>query len=883
VSGQPTIYSRKYLDFDLEIRTGDGRDYPLAVLDSPAGQAQGVLRVPFQSLELENQLLKLQNVLLLAIGRVRKPSAEELDIQNFGQSLFKALIGEDVRSRYDVSLARAREQGKGLRLRLRIEPPELAGLPWELMYDPDQAEYVCLCADTPLVRYLSVPRPPLALKISPPLRVLCMIAEPRDLPPLNVARERSWIEKALRPLEQRGAVSLTWLGGQTWRDLQRAMYGGPWHAFHFIGHGDYDRKTEEGQIALADEDGDAWFLSATDLSRLLADHHSLRLVILNACEGARGGAQDLFSSTAAVLVRRGMPAVLAMQYAITDRAAYEFARVFYEALADGLPVDAAVTEARKAVSLAVKPSLEWVTPVLFLRAPDGALFEVSAPPGAPAAARGAPQPVKTEPEPPGPAPEAIRTAPLELELLAPPGPANANQPVTWSVTVRNPGSQGVGSLMLLRGREILADDFELGPRSAQRFEFSATYPAAGEQRETLRLRGPETDLQQSAAIQVIQPPSLQLSLHPSAPEVQPGQPVEWRVELANDGGADLSQVTVSSGRQVLAEYPGLPVGARERTSFQKSYTQQGAVEEEVSAAAFSGARQRLRRQARASVRVGYPPRLSFPLLERLEFVFVPGGEFRMGSDKTQDPDASDDEQPQHPVILSPFFIGKYPVTNAQFRAFVEAGGYDLNRSSRFWSAAGQDWRKNTQRDQPAYWKDAKWNQPDHPVVGVSWFEAEAFCNWLQEALQAAGQLPAGQRLRLPGEAEWEKAARGTDCRIYPWGNKWDAGRCNTDEGKAGKTTPVGAYPGGASPYGALDMAGNVWEWCLDWYDESIYATRSNAITPPLDPLNLKPGAARVVRGGSWNDNRWDARCASRGRLVPVDFYLNVGFRVLSPG
>jgi hypothetical protein len=145
-----------------------------------------------------------------------------------------------------------------------------------------------------------------------------------------------------------------------------------------MGHGGFDTNADEGFLALADEEGDAQLIGATRLARLLADHPPLRLALLNACEGARGSQRDLFASTAATLVRRGLPAVLAMQYEITDEAAVDFAHAFYEALADGQPVDAAVTEARKAVSIAVNNSFEWGVPVLYMHAPDGMLFNVQA-------------------------------------------------------------------------------------------------------------------------------------------------------------------------------------------------------------------------------------------------------------------------------------------------------------------------------------------------------------------------------------------------------------------------------------------------------------------------------------------------------------------------
>lgn len=185
------------------------------------------------------------------------------------------------------------------------------------------------------------------------------------------------MQAALAGLIEQGLVELTWLSGQTYRDLQRAMrQPQPWHIFHFIGHSDFDARNDEGVVALANEAGKTHLVQASDFRLLLADQHALRLVILNSCKGGLGSQLDLFSSVATTLVRRGLPAVLAMQADISDEAA-EFTRAFYEALADGLPVDGAVAEARKAIRLGIAHTLEWGTPVLYLRAPDGVLFQVS--------------------------------------------------------------------------------------------------------------------------------------------------------------------------------------------------------------------------------------------------------------------------------------------------------------------------------------------------------------------------------------------------------------------------------------------------------------------------------------------------------------------------
>ena len=367
----------EYIDFDLEIGLGSRRKYPV-VVRSAAGEACETMHFPFDELTLKTQLLALQNALLRSGGKRRLTlSPEEQTIRNFGRALFDALFTGEVRRRYVVSQLAATHQDKGLRLRLHIQSPELATLPWEFMYDPGQARYICLSNHTPLVRYLELPQPPQPLPVTPPLRILGMAIGPKDLTDLDIDLEKLRVERAIKDLQSNGLVELSWLQGQTWQDLQRAMRRGPWHIFHFIGHGGFDPRADEGLIALVDDVGRVSYLSATRLGLLLSDHRSLRLVVLNSCEGASGSEHDIFSSTASILVQQGISAVLAMQYEITDRAAIVLSHTFYEALADSWPVDAAVGEARKAISLEIMNTVEWGTPVLYMRSPNGMIFNVA--------------------------------------------------------------------------------------------------------------------------------------------------------------------------------------------------------------------------------------------------------------------------------------------------------------------------------------------------------------------------------------------------------------------------------------------------------------------------------------------------------------------------
>ncbi len=336
---------------------------------------------------------------------------------------------------------------------------------------------------------------------------------------------------------------------------------------------------------------------------------------------------------------------------------------------------------------------------------------------------------------------------------------------------------------------------------------------------------------------------------------------------------------------------------------------------------------------------------------RPTLVDVPGGTYTIGS-ADDDPDAFDSEKPQHTVDLPAFAIGRWPVTNAEFACFMEAGGYkddqwwktelakrwlrgedvaggQLNYYLNLWrfTQTNADWKAQLEgignfspdqiqtveaiakmseedlrralskglsaksRERPEYWHDADRNNTSQPVVGLTWFEANAYCEWLSAI--------AGRAHRLPSEVEWEAAARGPSAslrvhssttaekntprsaqgavRVYPWGNDWDVTKANTIEGRVLKPSPVGAYAaaGGVGSFGIEDQTGNVWDWTSSLYQPYPYDSKDGR-----EEANAE--GERVVRGGSWdNDGRY-ARCASRYRLAPAFFTDYIGFRVLSP-
>jgi formylglycine-generating enzyme required for sulfatase activity len=242
-----------------------------------------------------------------------------------------------------------------------------------------------------------------------------------------------------------------------------------------------------------------------------------------------------------------------------------------------------------------------------------------------------------------------------------------------------------------------------------------------------------------------------------------------------------------------------------------------------------------------------------------EMAAIPAGEFLMGEGSEQ-----------HSLALSAYRIGRYPVTNLEYRRFIDAGGYH-NKS--WWTAAG--WLEiGEKKSEPRFWRDGRFNKPNQPVIGLSWYECVAYCRWLT--------AETGRLWRLPTEAEWEKGARGTDGRLFPWGDEFDPYRLN---GRGPRnfqvctSTPVGIYPTGVSPFGLFDCVGNVWEWCATrWKKPYPYdAAQDEWHSDYLEGQNL-----RVLRGGSWYDTAEVTRTTHRFKFQPYGWNDRGGLRLVSP-
>ena len=359
-------------DIELEIGAGSAAGgYSVRVIHAAAGgEPAATLELDVEGILGRRELLEA-TLLASAVARRSVPAAEQ-PVRDVGQQLFQALFTGPVYGMYRASLGVTQQQGKRLRVVLRLTAPELAALPWEALFDPETQGY--LCRQEPLVRHVHAPYTADPVEVRPPLRILGLVASPRGLPSLDVEAEKDHLAQALAEPAAEGLVEVVWVPEATWEGVHAQLLAGEWHVLHFVGHGDYDTRTDEGVLALVGADGRADLVDARRLADLLGEAQPTpQLVVLNSCSSGATGVNDLFSGTAATLAHCGISAVAAMQFSISDAAAIAFSRGFYTAIAHGRDVDEAARSGRISI-LGAPGSLEWVTPVLYVRGAARQLF-----------------------------------------------------------------------------------------------------------------------------------------------------------------------------------------------------------------------------------------------------------------------------------------------------------------------------------------------------------------------------------------------------------------------------------------------------------------------------------------------------------------------------
>lgn len=362
-----------YVNLDLWV-SRDGDAY-IAKLESP--YAQGIHRFQWavSDEEIELFILRIGKYRGRTVRRIEQPEVKA--IKEFGGMLFELVFGGAVRDTLRISQATADNEGKGIRLRLRLnECPELADVAWEFLYDKSKNRFLALATDSSIVRFLEHPTRLSSLKLAPPLKMLVVIASPTDYPPLDVEQEWSHLKTSLAPLENTGYLTIERLHQPTLAKLRYALQDGHANILHFIGHGTFDHESQDGQLLFENDRRQGHRVSGQDVGMVLYNYRStLRLVVLNACEGARAAKTDPFAGVAQSIIQQGIPAVVAMQFEISDRAAQLLAYEFYRMVARGATIDQAVAEARNGL-FSSDLGVEWGTPVLYQRDADGQVFDI---------------------------------------------------------------------------------------------------------------------------------------------------------------------------------------------------------------------------------------------------------------------------------------------------------------------------------------------------------------------------------------------------------------------------------------------------------------------------------------------------------------------------
>ncbi len=402
-----------YLTLSVTLQALDGETRYEAVVRGPGGDGRAQFELPFGDEDLQAITAVVSRP---RSSRRRMETEQSAQAREFGKGLFDLVFQAGARDALISSLAHAQSvEDRGLRVMLQLDgAPALRNVPWELLWD--RPDFVSISAYTPVLRYVdpSLRRPP--VEVPKPLRILGMVSSPGDVASLDVEGEKEQLESACEHLKERGLLEIEWVHEASLSGLLDCLKSGTrYHVFHFMGHGDFDEQAEDGVLLFEGQAGRSQRVPGAKLGTIIRDHHTLRLAVINACEGARTANDS--SGVASSLMEYGLPAVIAMQFEISDVAAVCFARCLYGSLARGNTIDAALTDARLGM-FADNHALEWATPVMFTSVEDGQLFKLQTTPAAAEAN------VKTPPAAPERRVEATERAaaePAPVPLASTPG------------------------------------------------------------------------------------------------------------------------------------------------------------------------------------------------------------------------------------------------------------------------------------------------------------------------------------------------------------------------------------------------------------------------------------------------------------------------------
>lgn len=746
-------------------------------------------------------------------------STGEQFFKTIGTKLFEAAFPAQHETTYEINYQPVRENAEDriLRVQLRLFDEEINDLPWECLFNPVAKQWLAANPLTPLSRYVDAQVPP-PLKLEPPLKLLIVTAEPETFQPVGAEAEIEAVRKSLGPLLRNKLVVAKLLPHATRRSLARALTEFHPHVFHFVGHG--ERTGQTGTIVLEGPKNSPDRLQANTLCELLQHTGHLRVAVLNACET---------KPTAHTLAKAGIAAI-GMLEKIRSEAAIPFSRSFYEALAGSAPLDLAVNQARFAIRVECGGDRrDWCLPIVFLPAGRSELFEIDRSVGL---VRGTTDPSSTSTsagnKPASKAtPEILVSNDSKQRNIH--GTLNGDKPSllqrasgkdTVSVQRKSQSAAAMGFLVVTSDRpqaQLVARCRGTGKTSeiGQISKLGRVGPvrlAPGDYLVTAswHVRGHQPPTTATANVLIQEGKTSQVQL--TYPLTSPLEIPRFTKILTVLGAAVVLLVILV---YVIASLLQPNTQSTSSTPPKPNITDNNTV-------------------------VHPPPPISVAMID------IPAGNLIRGyRDDTVSMRLISkyglasgaaileilNNQPKR-VFIDPYAIDKREVTNAEYRKFLAAV---KTSGDVAWKHSSQPSTKTDHTPLEITWKSTKHNTDDQPVVGIDWYDAYAYAKW------------AGKQ--LPTETQWELAARGLKALAYPWGNTFSAQKCNSFEAPTKGTTPAGRFIGDISPYGILEMGGNVSEWTA---------------------TDAKIKGQKIVRGGDWNVKPGDIYALTfMHRLAPL--------------